>query len=227
MPGSTMSSRAGPEPTLALGLLWRVGRALSRVLFLLVFRGRVFGLRHVPRSGGALVVSNHQSYLDPMFVALSFERECCFMARDSLFHNRLFGGLLKRVNAIPLKRGTADLGAVKTSLRNLEAGNMLVVFPESTRSADGAIGEMQHGVVMLARRARVPIVPALIVGAFKAWPRHARLPRPRPILVAYGEPILPAQTKGLDNAACIRLVRERLIELAHRYGGPSPKAAPR
>ena len=162
-----------------------------------------------------------------MFVALSFERECCFMARDSLFHKPFFGRLIRRLNAISVRRGTADLSAVRTSLRKLEAGNVLVVFPESTRSADGTIGPMQHGVVMLARKARVPIVPTLIAGAFRAWPKHARLPRPRPILVAYGEPILPAQTECLDNAACIRLVRERIIELAHRYGGPIPKVAPR
>jgi 1-acyl-sn-glycerol-3-phosphate acyltransferase len=178
----------------------------------------VFGARNLPRTGGALLVSNHQSYLDPVLVALALERECCFMARDSLFRNPIFRHLIERLNAIPVKRGTADLGAVKAALRRLKRGMRLVVFPEATRSVDGTIALMQAGVVLLARKAGVPIVPTLIAGAYRAWPRHARFVRPSPIRVAYGEPVSPDHVKSLSDSECINLVRDRILQLAARHG---------
>ncbi len=198
-------------------LWYRWCRVWAQVLCIALFRGRVFGTRHVPRTGGVLLVCNHQSFLDPVLATLALPRECHYMARDTLFRNPLLRRVIESLNAFPIRRATADLTAIKETLRRLKAGALVVTFPEGTRTADGSIGQMHPGVVLLARKAGVPLVPAVVLGAFEAWPRQSPLPHPHPIVVAYGEPIPPAELAQLGDEECIRLVRGRMIELAGGY----------
>lgn len=185
--------------------------------FIGIMRGRVFGARHVPRTGGALLVSNHQSFLDPVLATLVIPRECNYMARDTLFHNPRFKALIERYNAFPVKRDSADLGAIKETLRRLKSGKIVCTFPEGTRTQDGSIGPFHGGVVLLARKAKVPIVPTVILGAFEAWPRTAKLPHARPIVIAYDAPIVPHERGDLDDDQLVALIRERVIGLQRRY----------
>ena len=196
---------------------YAIPRLLAQFFLTFLFRGRVFGTQRVPRTGGVLLVSNHQSFLDPILATLALPRECHYMARDTLFRNPLLRRLIQSLNAFPIRRATADLTAIKETLRRLKAGALVVTFPEGTRTLDGSIGPMHPGVVLLARKAGVPLVPAVILGAFQAWPRHARLPHPHPIVVAYGEPIAADELARLEDEACIRLVRERIAELAEQH----------
>ncbi len=196
---------------------YRFCRAGAQALFLLVARGRVFGRHHVPRTGGGLLVCNHQSFFDPILAALAIPRECHFMARDTLFRNPWFRRLITSLNAFPVKRGTADVGAIKETLRRLKRGGLVTVFPEATRTVDGSVRPMQPGVVLMARKARVPLVPTMILGAFEAWPRHALLPHPAPILVAYGEPLTPEQLVGLSDDEAITLLRDRILDMMRHY----------
>lgn len=198
-------------------LWYRFCRLVCQAAFLLVFRGRVFGTRRVPRTGGVLLVCNHQSFLDPVLATLALPRECHYLARDSLFTHPLLRRLIRSLNAFPIRRGSADVGGVKEALRRLRRGALIATFPEGTRTFDGRIGPMQAGVVLLARRANVPIVPTLIVGAYEAWPRQRRLPRPRPVIVAYGEPLWPHQMRTLSDEACVALVRRRLLAMMTHY----------
>ena len=199
--------------------LYRVSRKITQVLFWLGLRGRVFGTHHVPRTGGVLLLCNHQSFFDPMLATLALPRECSYMARDTLFENPRFRKIIEAYNAFPIKRGTADLRGIKEALRRLRGGWLVTTFPEGTRSVDGSIGEMHPGSVLLARKAGVPIVPAAIIGAYKAWPRHARRPRPVPVVVAYGEPLWPEQMAELSDEAAIAIVRDRIVALYRRYEG--------
>lgn len=198
-------------------LWYRMCRVLCRVWFALFFRGRVFGRDHVPPFGGALIVANHQSFLDPVLATLALDRECHFMARDTLFRNPLFRRLIESLNAFPVKRGTADISAIKETLRRLRQKQVVVTFPEGTRTRDGTIGPMLSGVVVVARKAGVPIVPAVILGAFEAWPRHSPLPGPSPVVIAYGEPVPAAQLEGMSDDAAIEFVRDRVVALAAQH----------
>ncbi len=126
-------------------LLWIVARALFRMMFVLAFRVRVFGQLNVPRRGGVLIVSNHQSYLDPILLSLGFERPVSFMARRTLFRNRAFGRLIAAVNAFPVTRGGVDTAAMREAVRRLQSGECLVVFPEGTRTSDGKIAPLRPG----------------------------------------------------------------------------------
>ncbi len=197
--------------------VYRVSHWACCAWFLLLHRIRVIGATNVPRTGGVLLLANHQSFFDPILVGLPLPRECHYMARDTLFANPAFARFIRTYNAYPIRRGRSDVAGIKETLRRLRGGGAVVTFPEGTRTCDGTIGPMQPGAVVVARRARVPVVPVLILGAFEVWPRHRRLPRPGPILVAYDRPLSPDWIRDHDDAACIGHVRERLIALMHRY----------
>ncbi len=199
-------------------LWYRLCRFYAQGLYACFFAGRAFGREHVALEGGVLLVCNHQSFLDPVLATLALDRECDYMARDTLFRQPLFRRLIESLNAFPIKRAAADVGAIKETIRRLRAGHLITVFPEGTRTPDGKIRAMQAGPVLIARKAGVPIVPTLIWGAFEAWPRHAHFPRPHRIMVAYGEPLWSDDMQGLENERCIGIVRGRIIELAERYG---------
>lgn len=211
-------------------------RALCQLAFVLVFRGRVYGARNVPRSGPVLLACNHQSFLDPVLATVAIPRECHYMARDSLFRNPFLRALIESLNAFPVRRGTADLAAVKETLRRLRNNAVIAAFPEATRTPDGRLQPMRGGVALLARKAGAPLVPTLILGAYESWPRQAKLPRPRPILIAYDRPILPAELEGLDEHDATRLLEARFHALLLRHQRdpilaahlrvPPPRSAP-
>lgn len=196
---------------------YRFCRFLCHVFFLGFLRGRVFARENVPVQGGVLLVCNHQSFLDPVLATLGLPRECHYMARDTLFAHAWLRPLIESLNAFPVRRGTADIGAIKETLKRLRGGALVTVFPEATRTADGAVAPMQPGVVLIARKAQVPLVPTLILGAFEVWPRRAPLPRPSPVIVAYGEPITSDQLATLTDQQAIDCLRDRILALMAAY----------
>ena len=159
---------------------------VARMLFVVVFGIRVFGRGRLPRRGGVLVVSNHQSFLDPVLAAAGMPRPYHPMARESLFRFGPFAWLIRSLYAFPVRRSAADMRAIREALRRLRAGAVVLMFPEGTRTRDGSIGALQAGPVVLAARAGVPILPMVIDGAFEAWPRTSPLPWPHRIRVACG-----------------------------------------
>jgi 1-acyl-sn-glycerol-3-phosphate acyltransferase len=197
-----------------LRLVWyRFWQQVARVLFVLVFGLRVHHRRRFPRTGGVLVVANHQSYLDPILAAVGMPRPFHPMARNSLFRFAPFAWLIRSLNAFPVRRGTADLAAVKEALRRLKAGGVVLVFPEGTRTRDGSIGPMHGGPAAIAARAGVPIVPMVIDGAFEAWPRTRRLPRPQRIRVACGRAVSVGGAGADASEAVMTEVHRQMVGL--------------
>ena len=187
------------------------------------FRTRAFGQHNVPAEGGVLLVSNHQSFMDPPLVGSFLPRECHFMARDTLFRNPAFGRLIHAVNAFPVKRDEADIGAIKQTLRRLKQGHIVLMFPEGTRTSDGRIGMIRPGLDAVARRARVPIVPALIDGVFQVWPRTQLLPSPGNVIIQYGTPIRPVDYADMTAEELTKLIRERWLKMQHELYGRLPE----
>jgi 1-acyl-sn-glycerol-3-phosphate acyltransferase len=188
-------------------LVYRIGRVICRLWTTEWFDLKVYGLRHVPRRGGVLIVSNHQSFLDPVLLAVQLPRPVSFLARHGLFENRFFGWLIRNLNAYPVRQGEGDVGAVKETIRRLQEGHALNLFPEGSRSDDGQIGPMQPGVGLIVRRAGVPVVPAVIHGSFEAWPRQKKLWHKHPIRVLYGPPM---DLKDLKAAEIVKRIDETL-----------------
>ena len=178
---------------------WRLSQGLSRVLANIFGKFRVIGLENVPRTGGVLLAANHQSFMDPVLVAMVLPREMHFMARRSLFRNPVFRAIIVSYNAFAIERDTADVKGVKEAIARLEAGNILLVFPEGTRTENGKIGRMKPGIGMLAERAAVPIVPVLIDGAYEVWPKGALIPRPGRIRLVFGKPLPPVTDNVVDT----------------------------
>ena len=162
---------------------------LMRAFFGLSSRGR----EHVPVSGPVLLVANHVSLLDPPLVGGAVPRQLSFLAKAELFRVPLFGGLIRRLGAQPLRREGADASALRAALRVLKQGGALLVFPEGTRGREGALGPAKPGAGMLAVVAGAPVVPVYIEGSGRAWPRGRRFPRPANVTVTFGPP-LPIET---------------------------------
>lgn len=162
-----------------------------RFFCILFFQPTSFGLSNLPQKGGFMVVSNHQSFIDPMFNATPIHRQCCFAARDTLFKIFFFGRFVHSFNAIPIRRGQADLTAMRIFLEKLKDNFGLVLYPEGTRTSNGKIAEIKPGFCLLARRANVSIVPSVIDGGYECWPRQKHFYRPYKVYVTYGKPIPP------------------------------------
>jgi len=165
---------------------------MMRALFRLTARGR----ERVPRTGAVLLVSNHSSVLDPAIVGGVAPRPICFMAKAELFEIPLFGGLIRRLNARPVRREGADASALRAALRALQDGNALLVFPEGTRGPEGELRPGKAGAGMLAVLSGAPVVPVYISGSGRAWPRGRRLPRPARVTVWFGEPLSFPERQG-------------------------------
>ena len=164
--------------------------ALSKFVLWALFRGRfgleVRGQEHVPARGPFIVASNHISFLDPPLLGVACPRRLRFLARSDLFRKPLLGLYLRSVGVIPLKRGEADLAAMRAALVRLERGEGVAIFPEGNRQLTGRLGTARRGVGLLAVAAQAPIVPVLVQGTFDALPPDAtRLQRAK-IRVAFG-----------------------------------------
>jgi len=205
-------------------LFYRGVRRLLQVTFSAFWKIRVFDRRHEPTAGGVAYVCNHQSFLDPMVMSLALRRPMNYMARDNLFHPPL-KWIVEALNAFPVRRGTADISAIKEAMRRIKAGGQVVVFAEGTRTPDGRIGRMLPGVAMLAQRAADWTVPVLIDGAYEAWPRTQWLPGPGRIVVRYAPPIPRAQAEPLAPQELVDHIRSVLIDLQadtrRRLGRPA------
>jgi len=187
-----------------------------RILCVLLFRVRAYGWRNVPKRGGAILASNHQSFLDPMLIGLPLQQRLHFMARESLFRFWGFGSLIRSLNAFPVRREAAGPEDLARALRRLREGKLVLVFPEGTRTKDGEVGTFRRGVVSLAARAGVPVVPVAVEGAFKAWPRHRRLFRFVPLSVAYGEPLMPPAADRESAERFAQRLRDETVRLRDR-----------
>lgn len=189
---------------------------ILRVAALGLWRLRAFGVGNVPREGGVILASNHQSFLDPVLVGCCLPREVHFMARRSLFKNPVFGALIAGCNAFAIERDAADVKGVKEAIARLRAGCALMVFPEGTRTRDGSIGSIRPGIGMLAERAAVPIVPVLIDGAYETWPKAQPLPGLGAIRVYYDRPF---RVDGNDEMDAGRRIRDAMVRLKGEIKG--------
>jgi len=165
----------------------------------IVLRVRGYGQGRVPARGGVLLLSNHQSFVDPVLITATLGRKLSFMAREPLFRVPLFGALIRSLGAFPVRPDRPDKGALRYAIGLLEKGGALLMFPEGTRTWDGELMLMKGGFRVLVRRARIPVLPVAIDGAFRAWPRTRRLPRPARVRVAFGRPIGPEQFDGVSD----------------------------
>ena len=197
--------------SLAKVLWYEFLHVVCRLSFVCLYRIRCDGRERVPTSGGVLVLSNHQSNLDPILVGLACDRRLNYMARETLFRFTPFRWLINSLDAIPIDRDGLGLAGLKETLRRLKREELVLIFPEGTRTFDGQVRPIKPGFSALAQRAGVPLLPVAVAGAFQAWPRTRAIPRLGTIQVQFGEPIMPEQIKQYDDRELVAEVQRRMV----------------
>lgn len=168
--------------------MYNVLRAVCRWLVIVLFGLEVEGDENIPASGGAIIASNHVSWLDPVVVIVGVARPIHYMAKEELFRGRLLTAFFRRLHAFPVRRGLADRGAIREALGILSDGALLGIFPEGTRSRSDEPLPLQRGTAFLACKAGVPVIPIVVVNT-----NHLRLRRPLRLRIG---PALGFETQG-------------------------------
>jgi 1-acyl-sn-glycerol-3-phosphate acyltransferase len=182
-----------------------------------MFDLKVYGRDNVPDEGGALMISNHQSYLDPAALGAQLRRPMSYLAKADLWKNKAFGWLISHLYAFPVQQGKGDKGAIIETITRLQEGHLLNIFPEGSRTETGELLPIQRGVALVIRKAKVPVIPAVIDGSFRAWPKGRLLPGSHPVRVLIGKPIRMDHLDGKEIVAEVdRLFRQLLVELRAR-----------
>ena len=172
---------------------------------------RATGRSNIPKAGGALLVSNHVSYLDVFMIGILLHRPLNYVARSTLFFPPL-GGLIRSVGGFPIQREGLGASGMKETLKRLRAGGLVALFPEGTRSVDGELGEIKAGISLLGARARTPIIPAALVGSFESWPRTRKFPKPHPLHIHFGPAISTERIASLAPEDLTKLIRDQVLE---------------
>ena len=202
--------RRSPRRSLAKRLWYGFLHVLCRLLATVLFQIRVSGRDLVPREGGVMVLSNHQSHFDPVLIGLACDRRLNYLARETLFGFTPFRWLIQSLDAIPIDREGLGLAGLKETLRRLKAGELVLIFPEGTRTRDGELAPLKPGFSALARRAGVPLLPVAIDGAYQAWPRRQLLPGTATIHIRFGEPLSAEAVADYDERALVAEVEQRI-----------------
>jgi 1-acyl-sn-glycerol-3-phosphate acyltransferase len=198
------------EPARGKRVLFRIARAVVLTPFKAIFRVRVHGREHVPRSGAFIVAPSHRSLFDIFFTGYVSRRRIRFMAKRELFQNRLLSWLVTTFGGFPVDRESVDRAAVRAAQAALAAGEPVVVFPEGTRHSGPVIGELFDGAAYLATRLRVPVVPVAIAGSEQILPSGKSIPRLHRVAIVVGEPVLPPDHEGRARRTEVGHMTEQL-----------------
>ncbi len=128
-------------------------------LYKLFYNFRIEGIENIPQDRTVILASNHRSYADPVILTMPMKLPVSYMAKEELFGNKLFGWFIRKLGAFPVKRGAGDMSVIEDSVKILDSGRHLVIFPEGTRSKDGKVGKGKSGVALIASKAGRDVVP--------------------------------------------------------------------
>jgi 1-acyl-sn-glycerol-3-phosphate acyltransferase len=194
MEDSRLSHQHWPRET----ILFRLARVVTRVLLRVLFLFRVEGLEQYPR-GAAVIVANHPSALDPLFIAAALPERILFIGAREFLTMPVVGWAMRAYGCIPVRRGQVDASAVRDALRALAAGYKVGVFPEGQISPELSAG--RRGGALLAARGGVPLLPVAVVGSGQVFPLGARMVRPGRVTVYIGPPLPPPGGDRADQDA--------------------------
>ncbi|WP_369374036.1 lysophospholipid acyltransferase family protein [Streptomyces sp. cg36] len=182
-------------------------------------RPRVEGLRHVPRTGAAIIAGNHLSFCDSFLVPVTLRRRVTYLCKMEYFtgrgaKGRLTAAFFRSVGQIPVDRSGKDAAraAIDTGVAVLRSGGLLGIYPEGTRSHDGRLYKGKAGVAAMALRTGAPVVPCAMIGTFEAQERGRRLPRRVPVTMRFGAPLDFSRYAAVsDRPAVLRAVTDEIM----------------
>ncbi len=191
-----------------------------------IFRPWIVGRRNIPAEGGAILASNHLSFVDSVILPLMIDRPVAFLAKSDYFTGKGFRGWATRVffkatGQLPIDRsgGKASEASLNTGLQVLGRGELLGIYPEGTRSPDGRLYRGRTGIARMALEARVPVVPVVMVDTDLMMPIGRRLPRVVRVGVVIGEPLDFSRFEGMEGDRYIlRSITDEIMVALQRLG---------
>ncbi len=205
--GANTPERKYPIPRGFIGhVAYYFGMIMTRILIRLRFDGQNL----IPRTTPYVIASNHQTYVDGMWIGAAlprghFAKMACIAGKDLEDKHGLLGKLIVRVGrAIAIDRFGNPIRGLIIAKKKVDEGNILLVHPEGTRSHDGRVAELKDGAAYIAIKSKVPMVPVYIEGGYSAFPRQSKWPQPRDkttgkrkqVTLHFGPPLLPEQYKN-------------------------------
>ena len=187
-------------------------RVLLKVAWRILFKLRFNNIENIPQTGGGLIVAaNHQTYIDPFWLAVPIRRPVRFLAWDVAFSWPLVGKFIQAFGAWPLQIEGSDPGAIRRTLQWLREGGAVVIFPEGGRGLpSGEMLRFKGGAVRLALETGAPILPVTIRGAHRVWPMGRRIPRLASVEITYHPLFNVEQRPDEEKGACARRESDRL-----------------
>ena len=192
---------------------WDVGKVACFYTMTGLFSLRTAGSQHVPRTGPVLILSNHQTFFDPVFVGLAVPRYVNWVARQTLYKNPWLDRLISSLRAIPIDHRGFSREGLQATLDALERGACVGMFPEGERTHTGMLEPFKPGISLLIKRTRAPIAPVGIAGGYAAWSRHRKLPRCAPLFLPPTDATIAVSVgKPVDPTKYERASREEMLE---------------
>ena len=185
----------------------------------LIFRPWVKGYRHIPKTGAAILASNHLSFSDSIFLPLKVSRPVTFLAKSEYFTGKGIKGALtkwffKSTGQLPIDRsgGKASEASLNTGLGVLERGLLLGIYPEGTRSPDAKLYRGRTGIARMVLESRAPVVPVAMIDTEKVQPLGQKIPQIRRVGVVIGEPLDFSRFVGMEGErAILRAVTDKIV----------------
>ncbi|MDA8992880.1 1-acyl-sn-glycerol-3-phosphate acyltransferase [Aquiluna sp.] len=190
----------------------------------ILFRPWVRGAENIPKQGGAIIASNHLSFVDSIFLPLKIRRPVTFLAKSDYFTGKGVKGALirwffKSTGQLPIDRsgGKASEDSLNTGLGVLERGLLLGIYPEGTRSPTAKLYRGRTGIARMALEAQVPVIPVAMIDTEKVQPIGSKYPKIHRVGVVIGEPLDFSRFAGMEGErAVLRAVSDQIIYSIHR-----------
>jgi 1-acyl-sn-glycerol-3-phosphate acyltransferase len=196
-------------PLWAINAIRKVLRLPSRLFWRVSYKG----LENIPQSGSVIIASNHQTYIDPIWMSLPLKREVRYLAWSESFGWPVIGKIIAMLGAWPIQIEKADKTLIRRTSQWLSNGGALVIFPEGGRCLpDGHLLRFKPGAVRMAMEANTPILPITIRGGHRVWPKGYRLPHLAKIELTFHPLQYAVMQEGEDARACARRETDRLAE---------------
>lgn len=180
----------------------RLVKAFCLAVSRLLWRIEYSGLENIPQKDtrGLVIVSNHQTYIDPVWIGIPIRRDLKFLAWDKALHWPVIGAIMKWLGSLPINTSTGrNPESMRRAVEYLRRGSAVMIFPEGARAfEDGRPLEFKGGGATIASEAEVPILPVSVVGANRIWPRGWKWPKLGKVRIVF-HPLIPCPSLTIGD----------------------------
>ncbi len=162
-----------------------------RIVLYRMFRIRAQGQEAMRREGAVIYAPVHRSHLDGPLVGSLTHRRVRYLGKEELFRRQPLGWFIRSLGTFPVRRGEADLDAMRAAKGLLDSGEAMLIFPEGTRQASDDIGEIFDGTAWLSAKSQTPVLPVGVAGTREAMPSGAKFPKRVQVAIVVGDVLAP------------------------------------